>query len=214
MTNVTIGKGNLDDKGVFAGRDFKAGELVVPYNWQQISAEEFTWLETAEQKLFVHSFWGKRYLFPEPARYVNHSATPNTSQDLYQQADIASKDIKKGQAITTDANLELKNEIDTFRDAFEDAFSKDDLPRLTELISQKAVLNLQGKSHHGPQEIYKALKDIQKDDAYLQIHHATALGASYRHQLTTEPNQQINGLTSLRRLDGNWQIVRISYPNI
>jgi SET domain-containing protein len=38
-----------------------------------------------------------------PERYVNHSNTPNTKQDLVNFADVALRDIKAGEMITTDA---------------------------------------------------------------------------------------------------------------
>ena len=56
------------------------------------------------EKMFVHKHWGKIYLYSEPERFVNHSDSPNTYQDLRKQCDIALRDIIKGEPITTDAN--------------------------------------------------------------------------------------------------------------
>jgi hypothetical protein len=53
--------------------------------------------------MFTHKHWGKVYLYSEPERFVNHSKTPNTYQDLEKQCDIALRDIEHGEAITTDA---------------------------------------------------------------------------------------------------------------
>jgi len=74
---------------------------------------------TEQEKMFVHSFWGEMYLFPEPSRYTNHSATPNTRSDLEKMCDIAIKPIKRGEMITTNATREIQNELETFVEAYE-----------------------------------------------------------------------------------------------
>jgi len=113
MEDVYIGKGKLAGKGVFANRDFKKGELVKHYNLQPLTKGEYDELPNSE-RMFVHSFWGKMYLFPEPSRYTNHSAKPNTRSDLGKMCDYAIKDIKKGDMITTNATDEIKNEVRTY----------------------------------------------------------------------------------------------------
>lgn len=102
MNDVTIGKGNLAGKGVYADRDFKLGEIVIQYNLRQLTREEYRKLPRSE-RMFTHRHWGTIHLYSEPERYVNHSPTPNTYQDLERQCDIALRDIKKGEMITTDA---------------------------------------------------------------------------------------------------------------
>lgn len=102
MSGLIIGKGKLADKGVYANRDFKKGEIVTKYNLKPISKEEYKSLPRSEKR-FAHTHWGQIYLYLEPDRYVNHSKTPNTYQDLKNKCDIASRDIKKGEMITTDA---------------------------------------------------------------------------------------------------------------
>lgn len=102
MNNVVIGKGNLAGKGAYAGRDFKKGEIVIQYNLKPISAEEYENLPESERE-FTHTHWGQIYLYSEPERYVNHSTNPNTYQDLEKHCDVALRNIKKGEAITTDA---------------------------------------------------------------------------------------------------------------
>lgn len=102
MKDLVIGKGKLAGKGVYAGRDFKKGEVVSYYNIKPITKEEYKKLPGSEKK-FTHTHWGQIYLYLEPDRYVNHSKTPNTQQDLANKCDIAVIDIKKGEMITTDA---------------------------------------------------------------------------------------------------------------
>jgi|SRR3989344_7214737 len=100
--NIVIGKGNLDGKGIYAGRDFKKDEIVIEYNLKSLTEAEYSDL-LEKEKMFVHTHWGVRYLYSEPERYVNHSSTPNTYQDLEKRCDTALRDIKRGEMITTNA---------------------------------------------------------------------------------------------------------------
>ena len=102
MKDVIIGKGNLAEKGVYANRDFKAGEVVIVYGLSPLTEEQFEDLPESE-KMFVHTHHGIKHLYSEPERYVNHSPTPNTRQDLETKQDIATRDIAKEEMITTDA---------------------------------------------------------------------------------------------------------------
>lgn len=102
MNDVVIGEGNLAGKGVYAARDFKKDEVVVPYHLKPLIQEEFDALPESENE-FTHAQHGIIHLYSEPERYVNHADNPNTYQDFGRQADVALRDIKKGEAITTDA---------------------------------------------------------------------------------------------------------------
>ena len=102
MSDITIGKGNLAGKGVYAARDFKKDEVVIKYNLKPITKQEFENLPQSEKE-FVHTHRGVIHLYSEPERYVNHSENPNTYQDLTRKCDMALRDIKKGEAITTNA---------------------------------------------------------------------------------------------------------------
>lgn len=90
------------DKGVFANRDFKKGEVVIKYNLKPLTKQEFQKLPDSEKR-FTHRHRGGIYLYPSPARYVNHSTNPNTIQNLKGRYDIARRKIRKGEEITTDA---------------------------------------------------------------------------------------------------------------
>ena len=94
-------------KGVYANKDFKKGEVVIQYNLKSLSEDEYTNLPK-EEKNFVHIHWRARYLYGIPERYVNHSSNPNTLPDLQNKCDVAIRDIKVGEQITTDAT---KDEI-------------------------------------------------------------------------------------------------------
>ncbi|MBI2612364.1 SET domain-containing protein [Candidatus Kaiserbacteria bacterium] len=108
MSDVIIGKGNLAGKGVYANRDFKAGEIVIQYHLKSLTEEEFQNLPESEKE-FTHIYRGVIRLYSGPERYVNHSANPNTSQDLENGRDVALRDIKKGGVITTDATKDDSN---------------------------------------------------------------------------------------------------------
>lgn len=102
MADVIIGEGNLAGKGVYVNRDFQKDEVVIQYHLKPLTEEEYEKLPESEKK-FTHTHHGTIYLYSEPERYVNHSDNPNTYQDLERQCDVALWDIKKGEAITTDA---------------------------------------------------------------------------------------------------------------
>ena len=102
MQDIIIGKGNLADKGVYANKNFKKGDVVIRYNLKPLTEEEYDSLQESE-KIFTHIHLGQRYLYSEPERYVNHSDSPNTYQDLLKKQDTALQDIKKGESITTNA---------------------------------------------------------------------------------------------------------------
>lgn len=118
MDDVYIGKGKLHGKGVYASRDFNPGEIVKYYNLKKLTQEEFNKLPQKEKR-FVHSFWAEMYLFPEPSRYTNHSAKPNTESDFERMCDIATRHIKKGEMITTNATREIERELETFVEVYE-----------------------------------------------------------------------------------------------
>jgi len=107
MGNVVIRKSNIkqfsNGKGIFADKDFQKGEVVIQYNLKPLTEEEYEKLPESEKE-FTHTHWGQVYLYPEPERYVNHSDDPNTYQDLEKQQDIALRDVKAGEEISTDAS--------------------------------------------------------------------------------------------------------------
>ena len=109
MKDILIKKSKIGqfNKGVFANRNFKKGEIVIKYNLKALTNEEYRNL-LEKEKPFTHKIFGKMYLYSSPEKYVNHSSNPNTIQDLKEKCDIALRDIKKGEEITTDS---LKDDI-------------------------------------------------------------------------------------------------------
>lgn len=102
MSDVEIGNGSLAGKGVYAGRNFQKSEVVIQYHLTPLTQEQYNNLPESE-RMFTHRHGEVINLYSEPERYVNHSQTPNTYQDLERQCDVALRDIEKGEAITTDA---------------------------------------------------------------------------------------------------------------
>lgn len=104
--DLTIGKGHMNGKGVYAARVFEKGEIVVPIDLKPISFKELKALPP-EDFLATHNLQGQIYVFEGGlARYVNHSDTPNVALDVAQQADIALRDISIGEKITADTRLD------------------------------------------------------------------------------------------------------------
>lgn len=102
MADVIIGKGNLSGKGVYANRYFRKGEIVIKYNLKALKDDELRDLPEIEKE-HTHVHWGIVYLYSKPERYVNHSQDPNTYQDMKHKCDVALRDIRKDEEITTDA---------------------------------------------------------------------------------------------------------------
>lgn len=100
--DIIIGKGKMSGKAAYADRDFRNGEVVIKYELQPLTFTEFKAL-SSEDYAATHNVNGQIYLYPEPARYVSHSEDPNVRNDHEQRADIALRDIKKGEPITVDA---------------------------------------------------------------------------------------------------------------
>lgn len=101
MNKVIVKKSNIDRKGVFAARDFKKGDIVLKWSKDSIiSKDRFTRLSEDEKN---HTFLinKNRYLIlKSPEKFVNHSCNANTY--VKSMADIALRDIKKGEEITSD----------------------------------------------------------------------------------------------------------------
>jgi predicted enzyme related to lactoylglutathione lyase len=106
MDDVTIGKGAVSGKALYAARDFKMGEVVVQIELKPISFKELKTLPP-EDFLAAHNLNGQIYLFEGGlAKYVTHSDTPNVVLDFGQKADIALRDIAVGEKITADTRLD------------------------------------------------------------------------------------------------------------
>lgn len=100
MPGVVVKDSGIEGKGVFAARDFKKGEVVIDWsNAKRLSEGEAKQVPREEQKYLAFCS-GKWVLEQAPARFVNHSCEPNTFVKDFR--DIALRDIKEGEEITSD----------------------------------------------------------------------------------------------------------------
>lgn len=90
---------------VFAARNFKQGEIVLRWDINKsLSKREYDKL-SEEEKNYISFIDGKYTVMQEPEKFVNHSCSSNTIAKDY--CDIAVKDIKKGDEITSDYSCGL-----------------------------------------------------------------------------------------------------------
>ena len=105
MSDIIVKKSKIKGRGVFAARDFKKGEVVLPWSVEKVMEEaELEGLSSEEKECVSQREDGKYVLFAEPANCVNHSCNPNT--EARDNANIAIRDIREGEEITTDYELE------------------------------------------------------------------------------------------------------------
>lgn len=105
MNSVEVKQSAKHGKGLFATRDFSIGEVVVPWeNVRTLTNEEVQKLPSAEKEYISAVEHGRYVHYGEPERYMNHSCEPNTKAK--DSANVAIRDIKKGEEITTDYELE------------------------------------------------------------------------------------------------------------
>ena len=220
MSDVRIGEGKLAGKGVYAERDFAEGELVVPYNLQELTQAEFSALPVSERE-WTHSFWGKIFLFPEPARYVNHDDNPSTFPDLERRGDYALRPIKKGEAITINDQLELQHELETFLEAYEQAANSRDFDRVTSLIADDALFWFTNGTYDGKQAVRQAFEDTWariKDENYTisgvewiaKNYWVSSCTYRFTSDGTVDGQRQVyegRGTNVLARIDGSWRVV-------
>ncbi|MGH7881337.1 MAG: DUF4440 domain-containing protein [Candidatus Dormibacteraceae bacterium] len=218
--HVTIGKGNLAGKGVYAARDFKKGELVVPYNFKELTPAEFDTLPHSERE-WTHSFWGKIYLFPEPARYVNHADNPSTFPDLDRRGDFALRPIKKGEIITIDDTIELRHELDTFLEAYEKSANSRDFESVAMFIAEGATFwfpNGEFKEKSGVRKAFEDAWSKIQDETFaisdvqwiVTTYWASVCTYTFKSEGMVDGKWQVyagHGTNVLRRINGSWRIV-------
>lgn len=156
MADLTLGAGDLAGTGVYAARDFAAGETVLSFRLRPLDEREYAEL-TAGEDLFVHSYGGRRYLYPPPARFVNHADDPSCAQDFERSRHVALRPIAAGEPITIDATLETARELDTFLEAYRQAATDRSATSLLALVDGDATCWLAGRGHRGREAVVEAL---------------------------------------------------------
>lgn len=205
MDDVTVGAGSLAGRGVYAGRDFDAGEVVVRYELQPLTIEEYEALPAGEE-IFVHSYGGRRYLYPAPARFVNHSDDPSCFQDFDQGCDVALRPIRAGQQITIDARQETARELDTFMITFVDVLGHRCRQGLTGLLDKAVNLWWDGCRASGQDAVIDRLLSAQ----VLPLGEIEWLIGTGRWEALCSARAGAAGThlsMLLKILSGNWQVV-------
>jgi len=99
--NIIVKDSKIRGKGVFAARNFKKGETVIIWHPKSlIFQKDMSSLSEDDRNHTTYAGKGKYFVMGSPERFVNHSCEPNTYVE--EQKDVALKDIKKGEEITTD----------------------------------------------------------------------------------------------------------------
>ena len=206
--DVEIGPGNLAGRGVYAARDFAAGEVVVAYQLRPLDEAEYDALPPGED-LFVHSFGGRRYLYPAPASFVNHSDDPSCYQDFDRQCDIARRRIARGEPITIDVQAETARELETFLEAFRQAMDARSQELLEALVDRDATLWAPGGAVRRREAVVARLLELDVmsiSDIEWMVGTGRWEAACSAQGLTTAGDQEHHTLL-LKVVKGNWQII-------
>lgn len=208
MDDVVLGVGKLAGRGVYAARDFAAGEVVMSFRLQPLDADQYSVLPDGED-IFVHSYGGRRFLYPAPARFVNHADDPSCVQDFDRSCHIALRPIAEGEPVTIDATQETTRELDTFLDAYRHALQSGSVALLGALVGSEATLWRRGQASHGRAAIVAALLD----GAPATPSRAEWLVGTGRWEaLCSAESETPDGLRRhltmlLKVVEGNWQLL-------
>ena len=100
---VVIKKSKIIGKGVFATKNFKKGDVVLVWKPKLLKEKEIRLLSKKE-KTYLLQIGKDIFLQQPPERFVNRSCNPNTKPK--NNCDIAIRNIKKGEEITSDYDLD------------------------------------------------------------------------------------------------------------
>jgi hypothetical protein len=202
MGDVHVGPGNLGGRGIYASRPFEQGEVVVSYELRRLTREEYLALPV-DERLFVHSYGGERWLYPAPARYANHDDRPNTRQDFDRGCDVAVRRIEVGELITLDAREETDRELETFLAAYGRAVDDRDRRRLGALIDPGATGWVGGSGRVDRDGIIDAAVGHR-----FEVRDPTWIIATGRWEAVCSYDGGAGPVTDvLKVVDGNWQLV-------
>jgi hypothetical protein len=109
LGNVIVKPSPIHGLGVFAARDFRAGEVIFDTSELRIITGEDP-LREGEQE--HHCDWladGRQIFLPEPARYINHSCQPTAwkqYRNVVRRCATAFREIRAGEEITHDYRID------------------------------------------------------------------------------------------------------------
>lgn len=208
MDDVAVGTGNLAGKGIYALRDFDPGEVVVNYQLVPLTSAEYDALPAGED-LFVHSYGGRRFLYPSPARFVNHADQPSCYQDFDAGCDIALRRIAAGEAITIDATQETDRELSTFLAVYVDALTRGSAAELGDLVDRTAAAWLPDGGCRGRDAVTAALiaTGLQRMSDVEWLVGTGRWEAVASADVRTADGVERHMTTMLKVVRGNWQLV-------
>lgn len=90
---IEVHNSSIDNKGVFATKDFKKGDVIIQWDISHKLTEEEYQKLTKEERRYVANINNEYIVNQVPAKFVNHSCDANTSVIDY--CDVAIRDIKK-----------------------------------------------------------------------------------------------------------------------
>lgn len=207
MADIVVGAGCLGGKGIYAARAFAAGDVVVSYDLRCLTETEYMGLPMAEH-LFVHSFGGLRYLYPEPARYVNHSDEPSCAPDFERRCNVALRPIAAGEPITINAGAETSEELRTFLEVFESSLRDGCAPTLTRLVDDAARSWRAGRAARGRSAVVDALlEETPQPLTGVEWLVGTGRWEALCSAAVGVPGSPVHLTMCLKVIRGNWQLV-------
>ena len=101
--SVIIRNSKIQGKGVFAGADFRKKDIVMKWDDSVILTKNEAKKIPKRYRKYLVFFRGRYIMAQSPEKYLNHSCEPNTKEGKL--CDVAARDIKKGQELTTDYSI-------------------------------------------------------------------------------------------------------------
>lgn len=78
--------------------------VVIKWDFKALSEEEYEKLPEYDKNNFCHQRGGICWLYPDPERHVSRFHSPNVIPDFEKQANIALREIKKGEELSIAGN--------------------------------------------------------------------------------------------------------------
>lgn len=101
---IEVKDSKIGGKGVFAIEDIKNGEVILSWNPKVILKDDLAKLSDDELNYIVKKDEEAYFQMQEPEKFVNHSCNPNSA--VVGDSDVAIRDIKRGEEITSDYGIE------------------------------------------------------------------------------------------------------------
>lgn len=104
MDTVIVKDSPIHGKGVFAARRIEPGEVIID-GCRDVLSDDAVRALPAEELVFLSIVEGENILMQPPARFVNHSCSPNARGG--RRRDVALRVIEAGEEVTVDYVAEV-----------------------------------------------------------------------------------------------------------